>query len=176
MDEKLLKALEIQAEDIEANRQGSLSKRQLNRLRDRHRSRLIPLGAFMMMLVMVILVTLQGIFGQLNNFGEAQYGTLAWGIIAIMAILVITTLRTIAAQWRKASLSISRAELKSVRGPIKHSVEKDDNGDAWHYVRIGSQKFRVIPPVYEAFAPKGKYTIYYTSTTQEVVGAEPHTD
>lgn len=172
MDEKLLKALEIQAEDIDINRNGQFSPRQMKKLRSRNRARMIPLGAFVMLLFMMMLFTLQGIVGQVRATGESSYGTMAWALIAIMGFMGVTTGRMIWREAAKANAAIQQAELKQIRGPIKLFVEADSNNDKWHYVRIGSQKFKVIPPVYQAFEPKKKYVLYYTSTTQQIVGAE----
>lgn len=172
MDETLLNALEITEEDVAINRDGQLSPRQMKKLRSRNRARMIPLGAFVMLLVLLVLFTLQGILGQIASTGESQYGAFAWVMIAILAVMGFTTTRMIWSELSKANAAVKNAELRQIRGPVKLSIETDDNGDNWHIVRVGSQRFKVIPPVYAAFEHKQKYALYYTSTTQKIVGAE----
>lgn len=171
MTETLYKALKIQADDVEANRNGEFSKRQLSNLRGETRAKIMPMAGFVFAMLAVLTFTGSSLFRQQAGPGDAPVN-FAWGIMVLIGVMGISTGRLIWTEWAKSTAAIRAAELKTVRGPVKHSAEPDEKGNTWHYVRIGSQKFRVILPVYEAFEPKAKYTIYYTSTTKEIVGAE----
>jgi type VI protein secretion system component VasK len=168
----LLQALEIQQEDIDANRNGEFSPRQLRKLRGRVRARLLPLGAFAAMMLIATLFPLQGLLNIRNMEDSDSFSQFGWAIIFLLVLLAFFTIRQIVAEYRRENTKIASAQLKTIRGPVKMSVDTNDNGDALHTIRIGSQRFRVIPPVYEAFEPKARYTLYYTSTTSEIVGAE----
>lgn len=152
-------ALRFTADDLAANRRGSLSAAQIQRLR---------YGWKQFALIGLILLVVLGPIA-LAILSVNQNGKFLIGVILAAIILGGITIGVFS-----GAINHNRSLQAGVNATtgILHKRAAMGEGRRIHYVKIGTHEFVVPAPAYLWFTEGATYRVYYTYAEEQIVAAE----
>lgn len=164
MSDTLFRALAFVQEDLNANRQGSLSEMQHYRLRVRRR-RSIATG--LMILMAAILISTLFLF-----FGSR--GSAILSLIGIGMTLCSTAIVGVFARyWMRLGADIQTRQVSASSGELERVIRPVTRRVVNYMIRIDQAEVFVSKEVFEAFHHLRPYTIYRARHTGTLLSAEP---
>ncbi|MBZ0293784.1 MAG: hypothetical protein K8L99_14550 [Anaerolineae bacterium] len=162
---ELMNALDFTPQELEANKEGYLTKRQRHRLSDersfwRFFDRLIKAASP----ILIILAALDGI-----RIGDTISSRAV--IISLMCIITFTLLLYIGTRWRKLDKDLSKGDVTAVEGIVKLTRFRKRNGMAYR-IYIHQEYFDVPGHIYIAFEQGKSYALYFTPHSRTLISAE----
>ncbi|MCY3833788.1 MAG: hypothetical protein OXG85_12280 [Chloroflexi bacterium] len=157
-------ALGFTAGDLQANRQGLLSRAQAARLkRSRLRNTLLATGIFSLL---ALAATALIYLGQLNrNMILTSAGA---GLVLLNAIVIGGAGRAYIGV--SQDLRANRAE--ALTGAVERVLRRGRAGDSY-LLRVGGVELNVNRDIFVVFEHKAAYHIYRTSFSRQLLSAEP---
>lgn len=155
--EELLRAFEIQGEDLEANHAGRLGPAQSRRLLSSGNSNLA--GAFLIGLLLA---------GILYGLANKPLMPIQWILSLILFVIVLIVGIRYFAQTRAA---VAEGRVESLVGP----VHAQSRGRAGWYLVVADQSFQ-LPVRPWQIQRDALYRVYFVPRTHTVVAMEPATD
>ncbi len=163
LTERLMPLLNFTLDDLETNRGGRLSARQIDRLR-RLRRRSIWIGIGIILSVSFV-AALALYFGQRNAAPILTFIGVA--ITVCNAAIAGVLLRN----WLRLSADIDSGEVLVRAGTLRHTVRV--TGRVANYiVTLDDEEFSVAKPVFLAMKNGGRYRFYRTSAARILLAAE----
>lgn len=160
----LMGAMDFTQDDLDANRQGSLSSSQAENLKHtRQRNALIATAIFF---VLVIVATSLLFFGQQN---QSTILSVVGGLITVVNAVMVgmvgrSYLRT-SADLRDGSVEVLQGQLERIVRPGR----QQDN----YVLQIDGERFFVTKEIFIHFRHEAAYRIYRTRWSKVLLSAEP---
>jgi uncharacterized membrane protein len=180
-DIALMNAFNFTGEDLEANRQGMLSKMQIRQLR--RKSAADSREMLFIVLAVTFLIPL-GIFGYLYNrlpwFGlGGQLAALIEGILTLVTIVTIELifgLRVYQNARIPAEKDIDENEVQTIEGTAALTLFPERESGYAGKLKLGDMQFRLRENQILALQNQTTYRVYYLERTKYIVAIEPSTD
>jgi hypothetical protein len=158
-------ALDFTDADLSANRAGTLSPRQIERLR-RARTRSISIGAG----AVLVLIVVSSAFLYL---GSAQK-SLILSIVGIGVTLCNAALLGVNARAvLRLSSDIDKSAVETLAGPVKHTIRVTGRV-ATYIIEVAGQEMVMGKPAFFAFRENARYSVYRTPESRVLLSAEPN--
>jgi len=164
---RLVTRILLTDDDIAANRQGRLSERQRQTVREQ---RLVWVAGTAG-LAGVAAATLGVLLLKLKWPAFASRGEL---FVAVpVALFWMWLLREMPRRWRQANRALREGNVTAVSGTVQPHVDFGIGlfRPVRYYVRVNGRVFRLPQSLQQAFTPGGTYRIYYTPHTDQFLGA-----
>ncbi len=156
-------ALDFNAADLDANRAGQLSPRQIERLR-KTRRRNLSIGAA---LVLALIVVSSGFL----YFGAAQK-SLILSLVGIGVTLCNAALLGVSVRAAlRLSSDIDKRAVQTLAGPIKHTIRVTGRV-ATYIIHSSGQEIVVSKPTFFALKENAAYRLYRTPEASVLLSAE----
>jgi hypothetical protein len=162
----LMDAIGFTEEDLEANRNEYITKKQRMRLdRERNAWKSLRVLAMLACPIGIIIAIWDGI--RIHDTVASRIGISGFIIVMTTGIATYTWLKM-----RGFSADLYKGEVSVISGQVKLRSEFHRNG--WHYsVKIQNVKFPNIPQsVFQAFEEGSYYNIYYAPHSKMIFSAE----
>jgi hypothetical protein len=164
MSDALSSALAFSPDDLDANRQGSLSEMQHYRLRVRRR-RSIATG-LMILMAAVLISTLLLFFG---SRGSAILSLIGIGTTLCSAAIVGIFTR----YWMRLGADIQTRQVSASSGELERIIKPVTRRVVNYMIRLDQSEVFVSKEAFDAFHHLRSYTIYRARYTGILLSAEP---
>jgi hypothetical protein len=157
MENRLASVFDFSKEELEANRNGYLSKRQLSLLRKEIHDTML---AYRLVMFVVLLGSIGYIYWCIRNGVSIWAGILGFIVLESGALLHYRPYHLQAKDLTKA------ANVQVIEGRVdfeKRFVYKGRQQLLHHYIRVGKEEFFVSQSQYALFPSYEPYRIYFTS-------------
>ncbi len=163
----IMDALRFDADDLQANREGHLSERQVARIRQRRRRDALIGTA---MIPAFVLLTTTFLF-----FGLRQGSLLLSGIATILLVCNTMLMLMFARNWLRQTADLKAGHVEAVTGAAQH-VARQYGPSVVYSVRVAdaAEVATVTAEAFKAFQPGEAYTLYRTGHTGTVLTVEPN--
>lgn len=153
-DMKLMDAIGFTLTELDANREGYMSKRQRQRLSDvrgswRNFGTLIKV----MSPSLIVIAVVDGI-----RIGDTVSSR--GGIVSLIVIITLIVLIYVHFKWRGFERDLLKGDVASVNGGVKRIENRQRNGMQYK-IRIERTRFDVPWRVFEAFETGKRYSVYF---------------
>jgi hypothetical protein len=162
----LMQAIGFTEEDLEANREGYMSKRQRSRLYAKRSSwgirTILAVGITLFLCVSAII---DG-----NRIGDTVSSRLAIiGLICIVGGSAVVYTRLKGANF---TADLWKGEIHIIEGRVVLDVSNQGNRGDFYTVRIDDTTFAINKPIFLAFKNDDPYRIYYAPRSKTILSAE----
>jgi hypothetical protein len=162
----LIKAIGFTYADLDANRDGYMSKKQRAALSKERRFlfntvAIIVGGTVILHLVVLLLNMMEG--------GEISYGLL--GLVLIFLIPVFGALFTWF-QRNRLNADLYKGSVYVVEGLISLHITDYGKKATFYYIYVQEEKFQLEKPVFDAFINGEPYAVYYAPHSKTILSAE----
>jgi hypothetical protein len=163
----LMDALGFDEADLDANRNGYMSKAQRFKLRRKQQERLANLknGAIVVTAGSVLAFAMVVIFRL--NFGFCAFSI---GLVDVMlGILGTVNLR----RWRRLDTDLYKGDVSVASGRISLDVQPEGEVQVKYLLRVQRLRFDISKDALLAFRNQEDYQVYYLPNSETVLSAEP---
>lgn len=164
LQEDLTFLLDFNDDDLNANRRGQLSQRQLERLRGRRRASVLV--AVAIVVVAALLATVFIFWGQVN-------GSLVMMVAGIGITLVAAAVTGIFARhWMRLTTDIDSGTAQILSGTLERVLKPINRGNAAYVLRIDGVDIATSKETFKAFKHNAPYRLYITKYSRVLLSAE----
>lgn len=161
---ELMFLLDFNDDDLNANRDGQLSARQLERLRGRRRASVTVAASIVLIAALAAAVFI--FLGQVN-------GSLVLTIIGVGITLVAAAITGIFARhWMRLTTDIDSAAAQILTGDLERVLKPVSRGNAAYVLRIDGQDIATSKETFKAFKHNAPYRVYITKYSRVLLSAE----
>ena len=162
----LMSAFDFTAEDVDANRRGTITPRQRARLRGMGRG--VSGCSLQGLIGMTVLVVVGGAFLSYGFYSNASTRREVFGDPTNLAILlaafavpiVVMTIAYLSSRRRAGQLSDAQVRVAEGNATIKQSISPNHGGTTY-VVKIGEKKFNFLEEYGTLFKQGAPYRVYY---------------
>jgi hypothetical protein len=162
----LMEALDFTDEDLAANREGYLTKRQLLRLSQRQNS--WTMGVVLAAIGSVFLCA----FAIMDGIRIGDTVSSRVGIIGLIAILAGGFVLYTWTKGARFAVDLRQGELEAVEGRVALDVISQGSSGNAYTVQIEDRTFAINKPIFLAFKNGDPYRIYYAPHSRTILSAE----